>query len=474
MTWARARASRRIADAFGVSGSAPAQPAAGRARAPRLGVALSAMGGAARRARRSRSTDRARPGPEPMTLRSSPTTSEIASVTTRPRHAAASRPPLTADRCLRTVFSAVMSAPASIMVRRGALLRVQRQAVGRRRHQRRGAARQQHDEPAVGRRPRPRSRAPRGRPSTLPAVANGWPPVDPRGAPAQSPGRCGPMTTAARDRGQARRRRTRRPSPARPCPTATTCNGPAVASTSAARPASAAGTSTRRRHGGNGRGCCRRGIGAQAVEHRAQLMLRGSVQADSPVTTSNSFRRRATTTSASSACAERVDLGDDAAERGFDRLDGVFREVLALRVQAFLVLDELFPVEIDQGNRSGGDTARSLRKCGMGPLVLCIGCDCIRSVRRGVTNVSTGRRICGSQRQVASSPASAPTTGPEHHQHRSRVRSTTADAARPDRGPSPPARGPGRPPGPATPARPARRARRGRPAAPLPSRTARG
>ena len=46
-----------------------------------------------------------------MTLRSSPTTSEIARQTVGPGAAAASRPPLTADRCLRIVFSAVMSAP---------------------------------------------------------------------------------------------------------------------------------------------------------------------------------------------------------------------------------------------------------------------------------------------------------------------------------------------------------------------------
>ncbi len=46
-----------------------------------------------------------------MTLRSSPTTSEIARQTVGPGAAAARRPPLTADKCLRMVFSAVMSAP---------------------------------------------------------------------------------------------------------------------------------------------------------------------------------------------------------------------------------------------------------------------------------------------------------------------------------------------------------------------------
>ena len=46
-----------------------------------------------------------------MTLRSSPTTSEIARQTVGPGAAAASRPPFTADRCLRIVLSAVISAP---------------------------------------------------------------------------------------------------------------------------------------------------------------------------------------------------------------------------------------------------------------------------------------------------------------------------------------------------------------------------
>ena len=46
-----------------------------------------------------------------MTLRSSPTTSEIARQTVGPDAAAARRPPFTADRCLRIVLSAVISAP---------------------------------------------------------------------------------------------------------------------------------------------------------------------------------------------------------------------------------------------------------------------------------------------------------------------------------------------------------------------------
>ena len=46
-----------------------------------------------------------------MTLRSSPTTSDSTRATVRAAHAAARRPPLIAERCLRTVFSAWMSAP---------------------------------------------------------------------------------------------------------------------------------------------------------------------------------------------------------------------------------------------------------------------------------------------------------------------------------------------------------------------------
>ena len=51
-------------------------------------------------------------GPEAMTAGSSPGTSEIAKVTTRAgAAAAASRPPLIAERCLRTVLISVIVAP---------------------------------------------------------------------------------------------------------------------------------------------------------------------------------------------------------------------------------------------------------------------------------------------------------------------------------------------------------------------------
>ena len=59
-------------------------------------------------------------GPEPITLGSSSigaTTSEIASVSVRPAHAAARRPPLMPDRCLRTQLSSSMARPSCISAR---------------------------------------------------------------------------------------------------------------------------------------------------------------------------------------------------------------------------------------------------------------------------------------------------------------------------------------------------------------------
>jgi hypothetical protein len=53
-------------------------------------------------------------GPDPITDRSSPTTSEIASVSTGADVASARRPPLIADRCLRTPFNSSMVAPVRI------------------------------------------------------------------------------------------------------------------------------------------------------------------------------------------------------------------------------------------------------------------------------------------------------------------------------------------------------------------------
>ena len=81
-----------------------------------------------------------------MTLRSSPTTSEIARQTVGPGAAAASRPPFTADRCLRIVLSAVISAPPFSSALTAVRLSSSVSVAGRHRHQRGRAAREQHDE----------------------------------------------------------------------------------------------------------------------------------------------------------------------------------------------------------------------------------------------------------------------------------------------------------------------------------------
>ena len=145
-------------------------------------------------------------GPDPMTLRSSPTTSEMASVSDGPRAAAASQPPLTRDRCLRTVFSAWMSAPAfsspSVASRLSREASAPSAGSGQ---QRRGAARQQHHEALVAPRASRPSRARDGRPPTLPLVGYRMPaeiPFERRRA--GSAASCGP-TTMPRGRGRRRR-----------------------------------------------------------------------------------------------------------------------------------------------------------------------------------------------------------------------------------------------------------------------------
>ncbi len=77
-------------------------------------------------------------GPLAMTSGASPGTSLISSVTTRAgAHRAARRPPLMADRCLRTQFISSMAAPLLSSALLIALLVGQRQAFGRQRQQRR-------------------------------------------------------------------------------------------------------------------------------------------------------------------------------------------------------------------------------------------------------------------------------------------------------------------------------------------------
>ena len=80
-----------------------------------------------------------------MVAGSSPGTSEMASVSAAAGQAAsASRPPLIAERCLRTALISPMAAPEASSARRQALLVGQRDAGRRQRQQRRATARKQH------------------------------------------------------------------------------------------------------------------------------------------------------------------------------------------------------------------------------------------------------------------------------------------------------------------------------------------
>ena len=141
-------------------------------------------------------------GPDPMTLRSSPTTSDIARHTVGPGAAAASRPPLTADKCLRIgVQRGDVGARLQQRVHRGPLV-FQRQGAGGHGHQRRGAAREQHDERVIGIGPlrdldRAASRGDTARIGQRMARRN---PLEPFG---QAIGRCVPITMPSRMRSPA-------------------------------------------------------------------------------------------------------------------------------------------------------------------------------------------------------------------------------------------------------------------------------
>ena len=83
-------------------------------------------------------------GPEPITAGSSPGTSEIRRLTTRAGCAAAARrPPLIAERCLRTAFICVDVGARGEQRAVDRLLVLEREPGGRQREQRRGAARDQ-------------------------------------------------------------------------------------------------------------------------------------------------------------------------------------------------------------------------------------------------------------------------------------------------------------------------------------------
>ena len=172
----------RGSSAFGVSAISPSSP--------RCNDATTAGGNAPRPPRVSSTSSASANvlgsgivGPDPITDKSSPTTSEITSVMTGPAVAAASLPPLIADRCLRTALSSSIVAPPFRSCRTVSLLILERDALGGERHQRRGAAGEQHDEQIAPRRSgRNRQRAP-GRLHAA-RVGNGMPrviPFDARG-----------------------------------------------------------------------------------------------------------------------------------------------------------------------------------------------------------------------------------------------------------------------------------------------------
>ncbi len=104
---------------FGDSGTAPDTPRCSHARTDGGTASCAATPETIRQA--SPKVDgSATVGPEPITLGSSSTgaiTSEMASVRVSPRHAAASRPPLMRDRCLRTQFSSSMARPSCMSAR---------------------------------------------------------------------------------------------------------------------------------------------------------------------------------------------------------------------------------------------------------------------------------------------------------------------------------------------------------------------
>ena len=103
-------------------------------------------------AHRRRWSGRARSGPEAMSIGSSPGTSESSRFTTRAGwQAAASRPPLMADRCRRTQFISLMLAPLASRARLSACLSASVRPGSAQRQQRRAAAGDQAQHQVVGR-----------------------------------------------------------------------------------------------------------------------------------------------------------------------------------------------------------------------------------------------------------------------------------------------------------------------------------
>ena len=219
-------------------------------------------------------------GPRRSWTRSSPTTSESTSVTTRAGAAArASPPPLRRDRCLRTVFSSWIAGAGAHQQRRHRRLVREADALGRAR----AAARRPRPRaaPAAGRRrPRPRASASTSFAARRPrSSGTGWPASSrrvrrQRGGPSSRCRRRGPSkgvepsACSAAARHRAARPCRRRPRPARPRSSRWTA--PATSSTRprrrrcrahqprgvGRREAGRAGSRRRRGAGGPGSGVC--------------------------------------------------------------------------------------------------------------------------------------------------------------------------------------------------------------------------
>ena len=131
-------------------------------------------------------------GPLAITAGSSPGTSEISSETVRAgKAAAASRPPLMRERCLRTQFISSIEAPERSSALLIALLVGERQALGRQGEQGRAAARDQgEDQIVLAQARRPARGCARPRPGP-PRRARGAPPRPPRSAGTARRGRSG-------------------------------------------------------------------------------------------------------------------------------------------------------------------------------------------------------------------------------------------------------------------------------------------
>ena len=94
--------------------------------------------------------------------------------------------------------------------------------------------------------------------------------------------------------------------------------------------------------------------GLDYVEHIGcrswcQWTFRGSDQAERPVTTSNSRSRRAIDFVGIGLPRQVLEVGHHALQGTFDPANGLLGEVLTLGLQALVMFQELFAVELDEG-----------------------------------------------------------------------------------------------------------------------------